>query len=282
MILSPTRRLLSDSLKPVREDGRRLGLVPTMGYLHEGHLSLVELGRERSDFLAVSIFVNPLQFGPGEDLDRYPRDLDRDLALLRDRGADLVFFPSTEEMYPFGEPQVVVEPGPVGQRLCGKYRPGHFRGVLTAVARLFGLFRPHVAVFGQKDYQQMVLVRSMARDLEMGVEVALGPIVREADGLALSSRNVFLSGAQRADAVGLRQSLLAVQRAFGAGTGSGEELRAVLAREVAKYPLLELQYGEIVHPDTLEALETVVPGAVVAVAAYCGSTRLIDNHLLEA
>ncbi|MFH1766393.1 MAG: pantoate--beta-alanine ligase [Gemmatimonadota bacterium] len=281
MILSPTRRILSESLGGVRQDGARLGLVPTMGYLHEGHLSLVDLARERSDFLAVSIFVNPLQFGPGEDLDRYPRDLDRDLALLRDRGADLVFFPSVDEMYPDGEPQVVVDPGPMSERLCGEYRPGHFRGVLTAVARLFGLFRPQVAVFGQKDYQQAVLIRRMVRDLEMGIEISLGPIVREEDGLALSSRNVFLSEEQWADALGLRQSLTAVQKAFQMGIRSGKELRRVLVGELADHPNLHLQYGEIVHPESLESLEAVGPGAVVAVAALCGRTRLIDNHILE-
>ena len=282
MILSPTRQILSESLGPIREEGLRVGLVPSMGYLHEGHLSLVDIARERSDFLAVSIFVNPLQFGPGEDLGLYPRDLDRDLALLGERGADLVFFPSVEEMFPDGEPQVVVDPGPMGQRLCGEYRPGHFRGVLTVVARLLGLFRPHVAVFGQKDYQQAVLIRRMVRDMEMGVELAFGPVVREEDGLALSSRNLFLSEDQRADAVGLRQSLQAVQRAFEKGSRSGTELRGVLVREVANYPLLQLQYGEIVHPQRLEPLEAVEPGAVVAVAAHCGRTRLIDNHILEA
>ena len=282
MILSPTRQILSESLGPIREEGLRVGLVPSMGYLHEGHLSLVDIARERSDFLAVSIFVNPLQFGPGEDLGLYPRDLDRDLALLGERGVDLVFFPSIEEMYPDGEPQVVVDPGPMGQRLCGEYRPGHFRGVLTVVARLLGLFRPHVAVFGQKDYQQAVLIRRMVRDMEMGVELAFGPVVREEDGLALSSRNLFLSEDQRADAVGLRRSLQAVQRAFEEGSRSGTELRGVLVREVANYPLLQLQYGEIVHPQRLEPLEVVEPGAVVAVAAHCGRTRLIDNHILEA
>jgi pantoate--beta-alanine ligase len=281
VILSPTRQILTESLRPIRAEGLLLGLVPTMGYIHEGHLSLVDLARERSEFLAVSIFVNPLQFGPGEDLSRYPRELDSDLTLLRDRGADLVFFPSVEEMYPDGELQVVVDPGPMSQRLCGVHRPGHFGGVLTVVARLFGLFRPQIALFGQKDYQQAVLVRRMARDLEMGVEVALGPIVREEDGLALSSRNVFLSRDERADALGLRRGLQEVQRAFEEGNRSGQELGRVLFREVEKHPLLQLQYGEIVHPDSLEPLETVVPGAVAAVAAHCGGTRLIDNHILK-
>jgi pantoate--beta-alanine ligase len=252
-----------------------------MGYLHEGHLSLVDLARERSEFLAVSIFVNPLQFGPGEDLDRYPRDLDRDLTLLRGRGADLVFSPSVEEMFPAGELQVGFDPGPMSQCLCGEYRPGHFGGVLTVVARLFALFRPQVALFGQKDYQQVVLIRRMVRELEMGVEVAMGPIVREEDGLALSSRNVFLSRDERADAAGLNRGLQEVQRAFDEGNRSGQKLRRVLVRELGRHPLLQLQYGEIVHPDSLEPLETVVPGAVVMVAVHCGRTRLIDNHILK-
>ena len=193
----------------------------------------------------------------------------------------MVFFPAVEEMYPDGELQVGVDPGPLSQRLCGEYRPGHFGGVLTVVARLFGLFRPQVAVFGQKDYQQAVLIRRMVRDLEMGVEIALGPIVREEDGLALSSRNVFLSRDERADAVGLRKGLQEVQKAFEEGGRSGKELRRVLVRELGKHPLLQLQYGEIVHPDSLKPLETVVPEAVVVVAAHCGRTRLIDNHILK-
>jgi len=280
VIVSPTRQSLSESLRPARREGLRIGLVPTMGYLHEGHLSLVDRAREVSDFLAVSVFVNPLQFGPEEDLTRYPRDLEKDLRLLRDRGADLVFSPSVQEMYPHGPPQIVIDPGSMAQRLCGRYRPDHFGGVLTVVARLFGLFRPAVAVFGEKDFQQAVLIRRMVGELEMGVEITLGPIVREADGLALSSRNVRLSDAERVDAVGLRKGLLAVQLEFQEGTRSGGTLKATLAREAGKYPLLKLQYGEIVNPETLDAVEDVVPGAVVAVAAHCGDTRLIDNLTL--
>jgi pantoate--beta-alanine ligase len=281
VIVSTSRQELHRSLAPVRDGSTRVGLVPTMGYLHEGHLSLVDEARELSDFLAASVFVNPLQFGAGEDLDRYPRDLDRDLALLRDRGVDLVFAPSVQEMYPDGQPVVTVDPGALGRRLCGEYRPGHFAGVLTVVARLLGLFRPQVAVFGQKDFQQAVLIRRMARDLELAVEISVAPIVREPDGLALSSRNVFLTEEERADAVGLRRGLLAVQDAFGEGLRSGAGLEAVLAQEVGEHPLLRLQYGEVVHPETLDPLEEVVPGAVAVVAAHCGETRLIDNHILQ-
>jgi len=252
-----------------------------MGFLHEGHLSLVDLARDLSDLVAVSIFVNPLQFGPDEDLDRYPRDMERDLALLEDRGADLVFAPSVEAMYPHGPPQVTVDPGPMAQRLCGRFRPDHFRGVLTVVARLLGLFRPDLAVFGQKDFQQAVLIRRMVADLHMGVDVALGPIVREEDGLALSSRNVYLRPEERAQAVGLREALLAVQSGFVQGVRSVRELLTVLEGEVKRYPLLSLQYGEIVDPLTLEPIAEARAGAVVAVAAHCGPTRLIDNHILE-
>jgi pantoate--beta-alanine ligase len=253
-----------------------------MGYLHAGHLSLVDIARRRSDVLAVSVFVNPLQFGPGEDLDRYPRDLERDLELLRARGVDLVFSPSVDEMYPGGSPLVTVDPGPMANRLCGEHRPGHFGGVLTVVARLFGLFSPTLAVFGRKDFQQAVLIQRMVRDLEMEVEVVLGPIVREEDGLALSSRNVFLSPEERADAVGLRASLLEVQRSFSNGIRSRVDLLEILEGEFRKHPILRLQYGEIVDPETLGSVEMVSEGDVVALAAFCGETRLIDNHLLEA
>ncbi len=281
MILAATRSDLLEALSSVRERGLRLGLVPTMGFLHEGHLSLLDIARRETDFLAVSIFVNPLQFGPGEDLDRYPCDLGRDLSLLEERGVDLVFHPSRQEMYPWGDPVVMVDPGPLGRRLCGEFRPGHFRGVLTVVARLFNLFRPRVAVFGQKDYQQAVLIRRMVRDLDLDVEVRLGPIVREADGLAMSSRNVFLSLEERAHAGGIHRSLLRVQGAFEAGERSLGVLQRLLVRELETHDLLKLQYGEIVHPESLEPLDSVGPGAVVAVAVHCGKTRLIDNVVLS-
>ncbi len=282
MILVETRIDLRRALEEPRSRGDRIGLVPTMGYLHEGHLSLVSLARNESDFLAVSIFVNPLQFGPEEDMEAYPRDLDRDLALLEDRGVDLVFHPSVDEMYPLGSPLVTVDPGPMARVLCGAYRPGHFRGVLTVVARLFGLIRPHLAVFGRKDYQQGVLVRRMCRDLEMEVEVLMGPIVREADGLAMSSRNSYLDSREREEASGLHRALEKARAAFREGERGPESLRAVLEEELRAYPSLSLQYGEVVHPETLEPVDPVMPGSVMAVAAFCGRTRLIDNLILGA
>jgi pantoate--beta-alanine ligase len=251
-----------------------------MGFLHEGHLSLVELARRKAQRVAVSLFVNPLQFAPGEDLETYPRALERDVVLLGERGADLVFYPSVAEMYPAGDPQVTVDPGPMGQLLCGAFRPTHFRGVLTVVARLFGLFRPDVAVFGQKDYQQAVLIRRMVQDLELGVEVLLGPVVREADGLAMSSRNAYLSSRERRDAVGLRRALDAAQEAFQGGERSPAALEELLAGEIQAFGGLALQYGRVVHPDTLEQPEEAAEGTVIAVAAHCGVTRLIDNHIL--
>ena len=251
-----------------------------MGSLHEGHLSLVDVARNTSDFAAVSIFVNPLQFGEGEDLDRYPRDLQRDLDLLAPRGVDLVFAPDVAEMYPAGEPVVTVNPGPAAGRLCGAYRPGHFEGVLTVVARLFGLFRPDTAVFGQKDFQQSVLIRRMVQDLELGVDIKVAPVVREEDGLALSSRNVFLSPEERAEAVGLYRSLEAVRDAFRGGTVSGPELTRILSMTLERHPRLRLQYGEVVDPESLVPVDTAKAGSVVVVAAHCGDTRLIDNQIL--
>jgi len=279
VIVVSTRKNLTESLSSARAGGLRLGLVPTMGYLHEGHLSLVEIARREADLVAVSVFVNPLQFGPGEDLDRYPQNLEQDLELLRQRGADLVFAPSVEEMYPFGMPEVTVDPGPMAQALCGRFRPGHFGGVLTVVARLLGLIRPQLAVFGQKDYQQVTLIRRMVRDLELGVSIGLAPIIREKDGLALSSRNVFLSPEERSQAIGLRRGLSAVQTAFRGGERSVPALRSLLLKELGQHPLIELQYAEFVHPETLDATELAEPGFVVALAAFCGRTRLIDNHI---
>ena len=280
MILAATRQELGQGLDPPRRAGLALGLVPTMGYLHQGHLSLVDLAREEVDFLSVSIFVNPLQFSAGEDLGHYPRDLEGDLALLEARGVDLVFHPSVEEMYPEGEPLVTVDPGPMGSLLCGAYRPGHFRGVLTVVARLFGLVRPSVAAFGRKDFQQAVLIERMVKDLEMGVELLLGAIVREEDGLAMSSRNVLLDAGERASAPALRRGLLAVNEAFGSGVESAESLKKLWHEKMKDHPLLETQYAEVVNPDTLAPIDAVVPGSVLAVAAHCGSTRLIDNQIL--
>lgn len=277
MIVARTRVDLAEALVHFRAGGETVGLVPTMGYLHEGHLSLVDHAAELVDAVAVSLFVNPLQFGPSEDLDAYPRDEARDLALLEARGTHLVFAPTVDEMYPSGESPVTVSPGPMGRWLCGPHRPGHFTGVLTVVAKLFGLLRPDVAVFGRKDFQQAVLIRRMSADLDLGVRVVASAIVREADGLALSSRNAYLSAEERAQAVGLIMGLRAAAAAYDGGERASGPLLEVLRAEVASRPLLKLQYAEVVDPGTLTSVAEANSGAVVALAAFCGTTRLIDN-----
>lgn len=281
MIHAHTRAEVRTAMSRIRREGRRVGLVPTMGYLHDGHLSLVERAAELADAVVMSIFVNPLQFGPDEDLEAYPRDLERDLGLARERGVDLVFTPTEDEMYPEGPPRVTVDPGPLNDRLCGRYRPGHFRGVLTVVARLLGLFAPDVAVFGRKDFQQSVLIRRMIRDLEMSVEVEAAPVVRAEDGLAMSSRNEYLSREERAQARALSAGLFAARDRVREGETAAGPLLDVIRERVAREPLLELQYAEIVHPETLDPVDPVRPGSVAALAALCGETRLIDNVVLE-
>ena len=281
MELLTSRAAVREAVAGARRAGERVGLVPTMGYLHEGHLSLIGRARERADRVALSLFVNPLQFGPSEDLDRYPRDLARDLRLAEERGVHLVFAPSAAEMYPRGEPRVSVVPDPALEgRLCGASRPGHFRGVLTVVAKLFGIFTPDVAVFGRKDFQQAVLIRRMVEDLDMGVEVDVAPLVREPDGLAMSSRNVYLSPGERERALSLSRALGEARARFAAGERDAARLRAAL-RSGVEVPGVEVEYAEVVDPATLAPVERAAPGAVCAVAARVGSTRLIDNEVLE-
>lgn len=277
-----TREELSRALAGVRRGGGRVALVPTMGYLHEGHLTLVDRAKELADVVVASLFVNPLQFGPSEDLAAYPRDETRDLELLAGRGTALVFAPAPGEMYLGGEPWVTVAPGSLDRRLCGAFRPGHFRGVLTVVAKLFGLVRPEVAVFGRKDFQQAVLIGRMVTDLELGVRVETAPIAREPDGLAMSSRNSYLGPEERAQAVALFQGLSQADRAFQAGEVRAERLLALVEAAVAARSRMSLQYAEAVDPLTLDPVATARPGTVLAVAAFCGTTRLIDNLELGA
>ncbi|CAN5713285.1 pantoate--beta-alanine ligase [soil metagenome] len=284
-----TRAELAEELARLRSGGATVAFVPTMGYLHQGHLALLDRAKELADRVVLSIFVNPLQFGPGEDLDRYPRSLGRDLELASARGAVLAFAPSVEEMFPEGPPQVTVNPGPGGDRMCGAFRPGHFEGVLTAVARLFGLVRPDVAVFGRKDAQQVALVRQMVRDLELGVDVAVAPLVREIDGLAMSSRNAYLSPEERAVAPALFQALSAAEEAFRGGEHRPPELEALVRRRLeaalsddTDAPGFRLEYVQAVAPDSLEAVEGASPGHLLAAAGWLGRTRLIDNVVLGA
>ncbi len=274
-----TRDGVRQAVRAARAAGKTVALVPTMGYLHEGHLSLLDRARGLADWVALSVFVNPLQFGPSEDLDRYPRDLERDVEMARSRGVDLVFAPTAAEMYPHGEPGVMVVPGPLADRLCGASRPGHFRGVLTVVAKLFGVVGPDVAVFGQKDFQQAALIRRMAEDLDFPVRVDVAPIVREADGLAMSSRNVYLSPGERAQALALSRALERVRGLWAAGERDAATLRAALLTGIA-VPGVEPEYGEVVDPRTLLPVAAAAPGTVCLVAARVGRTRLIDNTVL--
>ena len=274
-MVARTRAELGSALDATRAGGGRVALVPTMGALHAGHAALVAEARDRAGSegaVVVSIFVNPLQFGPGEDLDRYPRTFEADLAICAEQGADVVFAPSTEEVYPGGEPQVTVEPGPLGSLLEGATRPGHYRGVLTVVAKLFGLVRPGLAVFGEKDYQQLVLIRRMVEDLCMDVEVVGAPTVRESTGLAMSSRNKYLDPEQRELAQALSRALRA---GVGAGpSGPGEVLRRA-REELDRAAGIDLDYLVLTSPDL-----TGTPQhgeARLLVAARVGATRLIDN-----
>jgi pantoate--beta-alanine ligase len=252
----------------------RTAVVMTMGALHEGHRALMRLARAAADDVIVTIFVNPLQFGPSEDLDRYPRPFDADVAACEAEGVDLVFAPTPDVVYPDGDALVRVTAGVLGERLCGASRPGHFDGVLTVVSKLLHLTRPDVAFFGEKDAQQLALIRRMVRDLDFDVEVVGVPTVREPDGLALSSRNAYLDASQRAAALAISRSLAAGRSA----AAQGPQAVLVAARAVLDAePGLRLDYLELVDPDTLEPLDRSHEAALLAVAAWSGSTRLIDN-----
>jgi pantoate--beta-alanine ligase len=267
--------------RPVSRNGQTLGFVPTMGALHEGHLSLVRASKSRCDMTAVSIFVNPLQFGPSEDLSKYPRTLERDAELLEQLGVDVLFTPGVEEMYPKGaQTHVVVEE--LSNRLDGSSRPGHFRGVTTVVTKLFEIIRPDLAFFGQKDAAQVAVLRKLVNDLDMDVEIVVCPIVRERDGLAMSSRNVYLTPEQRQQALVLQRSLLRIQAAEEQGERDSAKLIEIGKQVIAGEAGARLDYFAIVDPETLEPVEDVSRGALVAVAAYVGATRLIDNVLVAA
>jgi pantoate--beta-alanine ligase len=259
-----------------RDSGRRIGLVPTMGYLHEGHLALVDEARRRADSVVMTIFVNPLQFGPTEDLARYPRNLPRDQGLASKRGVDLLFVPSVEAMYPAGS-EVRVVPGPSAERWEGAARPGHFAGVLTVVAKLFHLVEPDLACFGRKDIQQLSLIKRMVRDLDWPLEIIEVPTVREADGLALSSRNAYLSPEQRTQAVGLSRALGQAHRAWCEGERRATAIEERIRQELRSYPGVAGEYIAVAEPEALAPVSTVDGRTIVAMAARVGSTRLIDN-----
>jgi pantoate--beta-alanine ligase len=264
-----------------RRDGKRIGFVPTMGYLHEGHLTLCDAALEHADYVVMSVFVNPLQFAPGEDLDRYPRNIEQDLRLAEQRGVALMFMPGAGVMYPDGVARVRVTAPDLSDRLCGRFRPGHFEGVLTVVAKLFNIVAPDVAVFGQKDLQQSVLIRRMVRDLDFPIDIVVAPIVREPDGLALSSRNVYLASDERRAALALSRALRHVQDRFTAGERRASVLLAMTQDVLNAEPRVKMQYVELVDVDTLESPTQAMAGNAIAVAAFVGSTRLIDNHILS-
>ncbi len=263
-----------------RAGGKSVGFVPTMGALHEGHLSLMRRSRAENGFVVASIFVNPAQFGPGEDFERYPRDLEKDLALCGEAGVDAVFAPVTEEMYP-KDFSVSVDPGPMAQPLEGMSRPGHFRGVATVVAKLFNIALPDRAYFGQKDAQQVAVIRNMVRGLNFGVEVVVCPIVREADGLAMSSRNAYLNPGERQAALCLSRALKVAQDLAAGGERAATQVAAAMAEEIVEEPLAELDYAAVVDPDTFEDVEKLARPALALLAVRFGKTRLIDNALLE-
>jgi pantoate--beta-alanine ligase len=259
-----------------RAAGRRIGLVPTMGYLHEGHLALVDEAGRQADVVILSIFVNPLQFGPTEDLARYPRDLPRDRALASARGVDALFVPTVATMYPPGS-EVRVSPGSIAERGEGAARPGHFAGVLTVLAKLFHLVEPDLACFGRKDVQQLTVVRRMVRDLDWPVEIVAVPTVREPDGLARSSRNAYLGEEDRVRAVVLSRALEAAHRAWRGGETRAAALEAKMREELIKEPTVAVEYISIAEPEALMPVTTADEGTIVAIAARIGGTRLIDN-----
>jgi pantoate--beta-alanine ligase len=281
---------MRSACRAARLSGKRLGFVPTMGALHEGHLSLVRAARASSDIVAASIFVNPTQFGPNEDLAKYPRSFERDCELLEREGVELLFAPAVGEMYPTAAADGSVRPTAgtwvtvegLSDRLDGRSRPGHFRGVATVVAKLFHAVEPDAAIFGQKDAAQVAVIRRMVRDLNLAVEIVVCPIVREADGLAMSSRNAYLDAEQRKRALVLHRALLRVQELAGAGELNAAKLRAAGSEVIAGESSVRLDYFEIVNPDTLDPVADISSGALVAVAAFVGSTRLIDNILLPS
>lgn len=260
--------------------GRRVGFVPTMGALHEGHLSLVDVARAHADLVVVSVFVNPIQFGPGEDFERYPRDLERDALLATGRGAELVFAPGVEEMYPQPLLTRVTMHG-ITDELEGARRPGHFDGVLTVVTKLFHIVEPDVAVFGQKDAQQAAAVRRMTADLDFPIEIVVGETVRDPDGLALSSRNAFLDERERIEATALRRALDRAERLAAAGVQDAEPLVAAIREELSSHPAIEVDYVALVERDSFRPVRRIERPVVAALAARIGGTRLIDNVVIE-
>ena len=273
----------NDEMTKWREEryrkGQIVGFVPTMGYFHKGHLALMEEALQRADEVVVSIFVNPTQFSPGEDLDQYPRDLERDLKLCRDLGVQAIFAPEVEEMYPSGF-QTRVQVEHITQNLCGLHRQGHFSGVALVITKLFGAIRPHLAVLGEKDFQQLVVIKRLSKDLNLGVEIVAHPTVREPDGLALSSRNKYLSEEERNSALSLSRSLQAARNMVAEGERRADVLVARAKEMIEAEPHTRIQYVQVLDEETVADIDEVTPKAVMAMAVFVGQARLIDNMRL--
>lgn len=264
----------------LKREGKKIGFVPTMGYLHEGHLSLMRKARKENDIVVISIFVNPTQFGPREDYNRYPRDLNRDLKLAREVGVDIVFYPSVDEMYP-SKYRTYVEVEELSDLLCGKSRPGHFRGVTTVCAKLFNIIQPDVAYFGQKDAQQAIIIKQMVRDLNFPFKIKVLPIVREKDGLAMSSRNVYLSPQERKDAVILYQSLKIAEQMVKQGIKDARKIKMKVKKMISEKKTARIDYVEIVDMEDLKPVTLINKPVLLALAVWFGKARLIDNTILK-
>ncbi len=264
-----------------RLQGFKIGLVPTMGYLHEGHLSLVRTARQQCDVVIVSLFVNPMQFGVGEDFEEYPRDISRDVALLENESADILFAPEVRDMYPPGYSFLVETEGEITGKMCGASRPGHFRGVTTVVSKLFNICGPDKAYFGQKDAQQVTILEKMVKELNFPLEIIRVPIVREPDGLAMSSRNVYLSSEERREALVLYRSLQAAEKAIREGEKSVEGIKEIITAVINSSPLAQIDYVEINRADDLGSIDRIEGAVLIALAVKFGTTRLIDNLIVE-
>jgi pantoate--beta-alanine ligase len=280
MIIINNIKDIKNIISENKKQGKTIGFVPTMGFLHQGHLSLIKTAKKENDFVIVSIFVNPTQFGVGEDFEAYPRDLDNDSMLSESAGADVIFFPSISEMYP-GNYQTFVEVTEITNNLCGKSRPTHFRGVTTVVNKLFNIVEPHRAYFGQKDAQQVAVIQKMVVDLNMNIEIIPCPIVREADGLAMSSRNTYLSPEQRNAALILSKSLFKVKDMINEGCIDAIQIKETITKMINKEPLAAIDYVEIVDSLSLNSISTIKGKVLIALAVKIGRTRLIDNILME-
>ncbi|MFC1502104.1 pantoate--beta-alanine ligase [bacterium] len=267
---------MQEAAESLRRSGKIIGFVPTMGYLHDGHLSLIHIARKRADVVIISIFVNPTQFGQNEDLGKYPRDFKRDEKLAEEAGTDIIFYPSEENMYPGGY-RTYVSVEKITEALCGASRPNHFRGVTTVCAKLFNTVKPHFAVFGQKDAQQAVVIQRMVTDLNLELEIVVGPIVREKDGLAMSSRNTYLTPDQRQDALSLYQSLHLAKSMIDGGERDTGNLIKAMQELIQSKNNTRVDYIQIVHPETLQSLDRIQENALIALAVFVGDTRLIDN-----